>query len=184
MVHFEKACGVELLKHGGAVNFLRVVGEDPTPGLHVYLAPYQSSGFYHIINSGLEKIIQMVHHQFTHFFTNTWFLWVKFPLEWKLFNDLSRFLIGIWLLTGLLVSAAFSGNLKGFLTNPGYYPKIDTLQKVLDSGLPFYWNEYTSASVMLSKSHWNPTVNRALQGRRQAFITANAENIIMIVSLK
>ena len=28
---FEKACGVKFLKHGGAVNFLRVVGVDPSP---------------------------------------------------------------------------------------------------------------------------------------------------------
>ena len=26
---FEKACGVEFLKHGSAVNFFRVVGVDP-----------------------------------------------------------------------------------------------------------------------------------------------------------
>ena len=109
---------------------------------------------------------------------------MKFPLERKLFSNLSRFLIGIWLLTGLLISAAFSGNLRGFLTNPGYYPKIDTLQKVLDSGLPFYWNENMGASNMLSKSHSNPTVNRALQEKQEKLKTPSAENIIMNVSLK
>ena len=29
MAFLEKACGVEFLKHGGAVNFSRVVGVDP-----------------------------------------------------------------------------------------------------------------------------------------------------------
>ena len=36
MEYFEKACAVEFLKHGGAVNFSKVVGVDPSSCLHVY----------------------------------------------------------------------------------------------------------------------------------------------------
>ena len=35
-VFLEKACGVEFWKHGGAVNFSRVVGWTPHPRLHAY----------------------------------------------------------------------------------------------------------------------------------------------------
>ena len=35
VVFFEKACGVKFLKHGGAVNFSRVVGVDP-PLAHLW----------------------------------------------------------------------------------------------------------------------------------------------------
>ena len=39
----------------------------------------------------------------------------------------------------LLLSSAYSGNLKGFLTQPIMMPKIETFKQVHDRGLPVYW---------------------------------------------
>ena len=68
-----------------------------------------------------------------------------------------RILIASWLPTCFLLSAAYAGNLKGFLANPGMSPKVETVQQVLDSGLPFYWHRGFDGSEKSS----NPTIKKA-----------------------
>lgn len=48
-----------------------------------------------------------------------------------------RVVVGVWMLYCLLITSAYTGNLKAFLTNPGLTSPIDTLQDVLASGLPW-----------------------------------------------
>ena len=48
-----------------------------------------------------------------------------------------KVVIGIWILYCFIIGASYSGNLKAFLTNPGYSAPIDSLRNVLDSGLPW-----------------------------------------------
>ena len=46
-------------------------------------------------------------------------------------------MFAIWILYSFLIAASYSGALKAFLTLPVYQPAIDTLEDVLDSGLPW-----------------------------------------------
>ena len=48
-----------------------------------------------------------------------------------------RVIIGVWMLYCLLITSAYTGNLKAFLTNPGLTAPIDTLEDVVASGLPW-----------------------------------------------
>ena len=56
----------------------------------------------------------------------------------------------------LLLSSAYAGNLKGFLTQPPMMPKIETFKQVHDSGLPIYWPDYGSRRSC--KDHIDPIV--------------------------
>ena len=42
--------------------------------------------------------------------------------------------------------------------NPGLEPKISTLQQVLDSGLPYYWQDYGTKFFLFN--HQNPTLRK------------------------
>ena len=48
-----------------------------------------------------------------------------------------RIVFALWILYSFLIAASYSGALKAFLTLPTYQPAIDTLDDVLDSGLPW-----------------------------------------------
>ena len=74
-------------------------------------------------------------------------------------------MLGIWLLSCLLLSAAYAGKLKGFLTNPGLTRKIETLQQVFESELPYYWNDH--GIKMALGNHPNPDVEKLIETRRQ-----------------
>ena len=49
----------------------------------------------------------------------------------------TRIIFGIWILYCFIIAAAYSGSLKAFLALPVYEDAIDTLQDVIDSGLPW-----------------------------------------------
>ena len=46
-------------------------------------------------------------------------------------------MFAIWILYCVIIAASYSGALKAFLTLPVYQAPIDTLEDVLDSGLPW-----------------------------------------------
>ena len=69
----------------------------------------------------------------------------------------NRLLIGIWLLACFILSSSYAGNLKGFLTNLGNEPKIETPEQVLESGLPYYWHDHGT------KIFFEHTQNKAVQ---------------------
>ena len=48
-----------------------------------------------------------------------------------------RWFLAIWLLYGFIITCAYSGNLTAFLTEPGYSAPINTLEEVIQSGLPW-----------------------------------------------
>ena len=48
---------------------------------------------------------------------------------------------------------------RGFLTTPGKTPKIETLQQLLDSGIPYYWHDHGSKAFY--DNHPNSTVREA-----------------------
>ena len=51
--------------------------------------------------------------------------------------DATRTVFAVWILYCVIIAASYSGALKAFLTLPVYQPPINTLQDVLDSGLPW-----------------------------------------------
>ena len=54
-----------------------------------------------------------------------------------MFVFLLRCICGIWMLVSLIITQAYSGSLKAFLTNPGLTVPISTVAELLESG--FSW---------------------------------------------
>ncbi len=50
-------------------------------------------------------------------------------------NPDDRFLLGIWILTVMVISASYSGELKAYLTRSDYTKPINTLVDLIASGL-------------------------------------------------
>ena len=78
----------------------------------------------------------------------------------------------------LLLSSAYSGNLKGFLTKPIMTPKIETFKQVHDSGLPIYWHDHGSKDFV--KSHINPMVREVAKNSLQ-YVKSDREGIAKAV---
>ena len=47
-----------------------------------------------------------------------------------------RVMIAVWCLSCLIVASSYTGNLKAHLTTPTVSAKIDSVQAIVDSGLP------------------------------------------------
>ncbi len=74
-----------------------------------------------------------------------------------------RIICGIWMMYAFLATAAYGGNLRGFLTNPPTTEPISTVKDLVTSGLP--WNmvlygenvehELSISQDPLVKKFWN-----------------------------
>ena len=76
-----------------------------------------------------------------------------------------RLLIGIWIMSCLILSAAYAGNLKGFLTNPGMTDTIDNLKQVIESGTPYYWHNHNNLESL--QDHFDPNIKTAARNGLQ-----------------
>ena len=95
---------------------------------------------------------------------------------WKTMDtSFHRVLILTWLLSCFVLSAAYAGNLRGFLTNPKMTPEIKSLQQVLDSGLPYYYRNIGYESFQ--KKHVNPTVAE-MEGHREFHTRPGQDKVI------
>ena len=77
----------------------------------------------------------------------------------------------------LLLSSAYSGNLKG-LTKPIMTQKIETFKQVHDSGLPIYWHDHGSKDSI--KNHVDPMVREAAKNSLQ-YVKSDREGIAKMV---
>ena len=71
-----------------------------------------------------------------------------------------RTLMGVWVMSAFIFSAAYSGNLKGHLTTPTFTSPIKSFKDVADSGLPWIWVDYNTAWLKAMAFHSDPYVRK------------------------
>ena len=78
-------------------------------------------------------------------------------------------MFAIWILYSFLIAASYSGALKAFLTLPVYQPAINSLEDVLDSGLP--WG---MVSVTYVSTRELTSVSQVLYGEEEEEMMASS----------
>ena len=78
-------------------------------------------------------------------------------------------MFAIWILYSFLIAASYSGALKAFLTLPVYQPAINSLEDVLDSGLPWGMVSVTNVSTRALTS-----VSQVLYGEEEEEMMASS----------
>ena len=70
----------------------------------------------------------------------------------------SRIVIGVWIIYCLIISSAYSGNLKAYLTTPMYSDPINSLKDVVESGLPWGMVLYGEDEERLMQQSQDPII--------------------------
>ena len=69
-----------------------------------------------------------------------------------------RIVIGVWIIYCLIISSAYSGNLKAFLTTPSFSDPMNSLKDVVESGLPWGMVLYGEDEERLMQQSQDPII--------------------------